>query len=75
MACRLLYLGFGLVSFAQALNLSTFAGQAEALLLEEATVNVSEEDAVELLAVADEAEENDYSCTASRECKIGCCKL
>ncbi|KAK7423413.1 hypothetical protein QQZ08_009091 [Neonectria magnoliae] len=77
MARRLLYLGFGLVSFTQALNLSTFAGQAEAMLLEEATVNVSEEDAVQLLAVADEAEENEYSCTANREDEqgVGVCGL
>lgn len=75
MARRVLYLGFGLVSLTHALDLSTFAGQAEASLLQESTINVSDKEAVRMLRVAEAAEENDYTCTADRKCKLGCCKL
>lgn len=75
MAQLLVVLSLAFARFAGALDMGTFAGQAEASLLQESTVETSEQDSVQMLMVAEAAEENDYSCTADRKCKIGCCKL
>lgn len=75
MAQLFVVLSLGLARIAGALDMSSFAGQAEGSLLREATVEASEQESAQMLMVAEAAEENDYSCTADRKCKIGCCKL
>jgi hypothetical protein len=56
------------------LDLSTFAGQAEAWSLAQQLAGASGNDEINLLTVAAAGDE-DYSCTEDRPCKSGCCKL
>jgi chitinase len=66
-------LSLGLLSTVEALDLSSFAGQAEVKVLFE---NVAGKEATpqarELLAQANE-NPPDYTCTATKPCDLGCC--
>lgn len=69
---RWIYLSLGLFSITEALDLSTFGGQAEAKKLMEGIVGKSDADARRMLFQANDDEE-DYTCSATKPCSIGCC--
>ncbi|KAK3333760.1 hypothetical protein B0T19DRAFT_459130 [Cercophora scortea] len=54
------------------LDLDTFAGQAEASLLEEAVAENSRHEVSKLMARASDVAP-DYSCSKTKPCKLGCC--
>ncbi|KAI6779851.1 putative chitinase [Emericellopsis cladophorae] len=72
-ACHGLCLGMMLVCMAHALKLDTFAGQAEAKLLLEAIVDQPEVQQRKMVVQAHQDEEEDYTCSESKPCKLGCC--
>jgi chitinase len=66
-------LSLGLLSTVEALDLSSFAGQAEVkVLLENVAGKEATPPAGELLAQANE-NPPDYTCTATKPCDLGCC--
>jgi chitinase len=66
-------LSLGLLSTVEALDLSSFAGQAEVkVLLENVAGKEATPQARELLAQANE-NPPDYTCTATKPCDLGCC--
>ncbi|KAH7117369.1 hypothetical protein EDB81DRAFT_916109 [Dactylonectria macrodidyma] len=70
---RILSVGLGLASITHALNLTSFAGQSEARLLEAAVASESDTTVSALVTEADDAEEDEYVCSKTKDCKIGCC--
>lgn len=67
---RCIYLG--LLLTVEAIDMSTFAGQAETRLLLESVVGMeTTAEAGEMLLRA--KEEPDYTCTATKRCNLGCC--
>lgn len=68
-----LYMGLALFPIAFALDVNTFGGQAEASLLMRKAAETPESELKVVQAAADESAENDYTCSAQRPCKIGCC--
>lgn len=69
----LLPLALSLAALANGLALDTFGGQAEASILEDKVVDKSHHEAARLLKVAEADEKDDYTCSKTRGCKIGCC--
>lgn len=69
----LLPLALNLASLTQGLKLNTFAGQAEAVGLQNAVQDKTPQEATRLLAVADTTANDEYVCTKTKGCAIGCC--
>ena len=70
---RCTYLILGLLSTVQALDLSSFAGQAKnRLLMENVAGQETTPQALEMLLTANE-NPPDYTCTATKPCDLGCC--
>jgi len=68
-----LALGLALPSaYAHHLDLNTFAGQAEAWRLEPIVATQGRSEVLGSLRARDD-ELPDYSCTATKGCKLGCC--
>jgi chitinase len=66
-------LGLSLLSTVEALDLNTFAGQAEVkVLLENVAGKEATPQAREWLTAANE-NPPDYTCTATKGCDLGCC--
>lgn len=70
---RGLWLSVAFACAAQALSLDSFGGQAEAKLLMEKIVGKTEPQQRTMLMQANEDEDNDYTCSKSKPCKLGCC--
>ncbi|KAF2124900.1 glycoside hydrolase family 18 protein [Dothidotthia symphoricarpi CBS 119687] len=70
---RCIYLSLGLLLTIEALNLSSFSGQAENRLLMESVAGLeTTPQAREMLLKANEGPP-DYTCTATNPCDLGCC--
>lgn len=70
---RGLWLSLAFACAAQALSLDTFGGQAEAKLLMDRIVGKSDTQQHKMLLQANTDEENDYTCSKTKGCKLGCC--
>jgi chitinase len=70
---RCTLLGLGLLMTVEALDLSSFAGQAEnKLLIENVAGQETTPQAREMLMKANDGPP-DYTCTATKPCNLGCC--
>lgn len=70
---RCIYLSLGLLLTVEALDLSSFSGQANnRLLMENVAGQETTPQARELLSKANMAPA-DYTCTATKPCNLGCC--
>jgi chitinase len=70
---RCIYLFLGILITIEALDLSSFAGQAEIkLLIENVAGQETTPQAREMLIKANE-DPPDYTCTAKKPCNLGCC--
>ena len=69
---RHLCIGIGILSTVNALNLSTFSGQAGMrVLMEDVAGQETSMQAKEMLVKAND--KPDYTCTANKRCALGCC--
>ena len=70
---RSLWLSLTFAWAAQSLRLDTFGGQAETKLLMDNVVGESDRQQRSMLMQANEEEEEDYTCSKTKPCKLGCC--
>ena len=68
-----LCLGLSLLSAVHALRLDTFGGQAESKLLMERIVGRESTPAARQMLLQANNDEPDYTCSATKPCKLGCC--
>jgi chitinase len=70
---RCLCLGLGLMLTVEALDLSSFSGQASTKLLIESVVGIETTPQAREMLLQVKEDSPDYTCTATKRCDLGCC--
>jgi chitinase len=70
---RRICLGFGLLFTVEALDMNSFAGQAETKLLMESVAGMETTPQAGEMLIQAANDPPDYTCTATKGCDLGCC--
>lgn len=66
-------LGLCLLMTVEALDLSSFSGQAETKLLMESVTGIESTPQARQMLIQANENKPDYTCTATKPCDLGCC--